>query len=66
MPDGDIVHNRLRRVYQKPYIWLCEGKATSDECARAEWNTVGSRISADFSNQISNGQTLAEYLVTAQ
>jgi len=34
MPDGDIVHNRLRRFYQKPYKWLCEGKATSDECAR--------------------------------
>ncbi len=34
MPDGDIVHNRLRRLYQKPYKWLCEGKATSDECAR--------------------------------
>jgi hypothetical protein len=35
MPDGDIVHNRLRKLYQKPYKWLCEGKATSDECARA-------------------------------
>jgi hypothetical protein len=35
MPDGDIVHNRLRRLYQKPYKWLCEGSATSDECARA-------------------------------
>lgn len=34
MPDGDIVHSRLRRLYQKPYKWLCEGKATSDECAR--------------------------------
>ena len=34
MPDGDIFHNRLRRLYQKPYKWLCEGKATSDECAR--------------------------------
>ncbi|PZV03883.1 MAG: hypothetical protein DCF22_25910 [Leptolyngbya sp.] len=34
MPDGDIVHSRLRRLYQKPYKWLCEGKATSDDCAR--------------------------------
>lgn len=34
MPDGDIVHNSLRRLYQKPYKWLCEGKASSDECAR--------------------------------
>jgi hypothetical protein len=35
MPDGDIVHDRLRRLYQKPYKWLCEGKASSDECARS-------------------------------
>lgn len=35
MPDGDIVHNRLPTRYQKPYKWLCEGKASSDECARA-------------------------------
>jgi hypothetical protein len=35
MPDGDIVHDKLRRLYQKPYKWLCEGKASSDECARS-------------------------------
>ena len=34
MPDGDIVHSRLARLYQKPYQWLCEGKADRDECAR--------------------------------
>jgi hypothetical protein len=34
MPDGDIVHSRLRRLYQKPYKWLCEGKANSGECAQ--------------------------------
>jgi hypothetical protein len=34
MPDGDIVHNTLGRLYQKPYKWLCEGTATNDECAR--------------------------------
>jgi len=33
MPDGDIVHSRLRRLYQKPYQQLCEGKASSDDCA---------------------------------
>jgi hypothetical protein len=32
MPDGDIVHSKLLPIYQKPYIWLCEGKADSDEC----------------------------------
>jgi hypothetical protein len=40
MPDGDIVHNRLRWVYQKPYKWLCEGKANSDECARVVLNAL--------------------------
>jgi len=25
VPDGDIVHSKLRRLYQKPYKWLCEG-----------------------------------------
>lgn len=34
MPDGDIVHSGLRRLYQKPYQWLCEGKADWNECAR--------------------------------
>ncbi|MCP2727882.1 hypothetical protein NJ959_05240 [Symplocastrum sp. BBK-W-15] len=35
MPDGDIVHNRLRWGYQKPYKSLCEGKASTSERARA-------------------------------
>ncbi|MBE9112911.1 hypothetical protein IQ273_26340 [Nodosilinea sp. LEGE 07298] len=34
MPDGDIVHNGLGRLYKKPYQQLCEGKANSDECAQ--------------------------------
>jgi hypothetical protein len=34
MADGDKVHGRLARLYQKPYQWLCEGKASNDECAR--------------------------------
>jgi hypothetical protein len=34
MPDGDIVHKGLRRLYHKPYKWICEGVATSEECAR--------------------------------
>ncbi|NEP61769.1 MAG: hypothetical protein F6K31_33250 [Symploca sp. SIO2G7] len=37
MPDGDRVHSRLTRLYQKPYKWLCEGKANSNECA---WITM--------------------------
>ena len=34
MPDGDIIHSRLTRLYHKLHQWLCEGKANSDECAR--------------------------------
>ncbi len=34
MPDGDIVHKRLGRLYQESYKWLCEGKASLGECAR--------------------------------
>ncbi|MEG4281562.1 hypothetical protein QUB68_00420 [Microcoleus sp. A006_D1] len=33
MPDGDIVHSQLSGLYQKPYKWLCEGKANSSEYA---------------------------------
>lgn len=35
MPDGDIVRNGLRRIYQKPYEQICEGKATSCEFAKS-------------------------------
>lgn len=34
MPDGDIVHSKLKPLYRKPYKWLCEGAADSEECAR--------------------------------
>lgn len=34
MPDGDIVHSKLPRIYQKLYRWLCEGKANTTECGR--------------------------------
>lgn len=32
MPDGDIVHNQLSGLYQKPYRMLCEGKRDRNEC----------------------------------
>ena len=35
MPDGDIIHDRLPRLYQRPYRFLCEGKAEDDECSKA-------------------------------
>ena len=33
MPDGDLVHSQLSRIYQKPYQMLCEGKLDRQECA---------------------------------
>jgi hypothetical protein len=41
MPDGDIVHSQLSWLYQKPYKWLCEGKANSSEYA---WVVKGAVI----------------------
>jgi hypothetical protein len=35
MPDGDRVHSHLGRLYQKAYKILCEGVASSEECARS-------------------------------
>lgn len=34
MADGDIVHEKLPWLYQKPYKSFCEGKASNEECAR--------------------------------
>jgi hypothetical protein len=34
MPDGDVVHSHLRRVYQKAYKILCEAAASPEECTR--------------------------------
>jgi hypothetical protein len=35
MADGDIFRGRLAQLYKAPYQWLCEGKASHDECVRA-------------------------------
>ncbi len=40
MADGDIVHDRLSRLYQKPYKWLCQGKADNNECARVLMSAI--------------------------
>jgi hypothetical protein len=59
MPDGDIVHSRLRRLYQKPYKWLCEGKATSDECARVVLEKLKQDIKAKGNLPIVLSQAMA-------
>lgn len=47
MPDGDIVHSNLSRLYQKPYRLLCEGKLNRDECI---WITMNA-IKQDIKNK---------------
>ena len=60
MPDGDIVHSRLRRLYQKPYKWLCEGTATSDECARALLEKLKQDIKAKGDLPVALSQAMAD------
>jgi hypothetical protein len=65
MPDGDVVHSHLGRFYQKPYKILCEGVASSEDCARAilkklrldlretaKWPLLLSRNIADLFSQV--------------
>lgn len=59
MPDGDIVHSRLRRLYQKPYKWLCEGTATSDACARVVLEKLKQDIQAKGDLPIALSQAMA-------
>lgn len=60
MPDGDIVHSRLRRLYQKPYKWLCEGTATSDQCARALLEKLKQDIKAKGDLPVALSQAMAD------
>lgn len=44
MPDGDVVHEGLARIYQKPYMQICDGqfgsKVLADELVLAIWKDV--------------------------
>ena len=65
MPDGDIVHNKLRRLYQKPYKWLCEGRATSDECAWVMLEKLKKDIKEKGDLPVILAQSMADRLVQA-
>lgn len=65
MTDGDIVHDRLRRLYQKPYKWLCEGKATSNECARVLLEKLKQDIKDKGDLPVILTQSMADRLVQA-
>lgn len=65
MPDGDIVHNKLRRLYQKPYKWLCEGKATTDECAQVAMEALKKDLIKKGNLPVILAQSMAASLVQA-
>ena len=50
MPDGDIVHSQLSGFYQKPYKWLCEGKANNSENAWVVKGAVIRDIQTNYGN----------------
>ncbi|MBD2232101.1 hypothetical protein [Phormidium tenue] len=62
MPDGDIVHKKLSRIYQKPYAWLCEGSASNDECASAALDALKRDISYKGDLPLTLASTAAEAL----
>lgn len=66
MPDGDIVHSQLRLLYQKPYKWLCERKATSDECAQVAIAAVKKDIIEKGNLPVILAQNMQEILVHAR
>lgn len=62
MADGDIIHSRLGGIYQKPYKWLCEGKATIDECAHVLMQAFKKDIVRKGDLPVQLAQTMAEIL----
>ena len=52
MPDGDIVHRRLRRFYQKPMP-----RRSSRKAYVAEWDAVKSQISVGLLDWKNNRNT---------
>jgi hypothetical protein len=46
MPDGDLVHEGLARVYQKPYMQICDGQFGDEKIAKE----LGDAIWKDIRN----------------
>lgn len=62
MPDGDIVHSQLSGLYQKPYKWLCEGKANSSECAQVIKRAVIQDIKKNYGIGVKYAKQIGEML----
>jgi hypothetical protein len=65
MADGDKVHGRLARLYQKPYQWLCEGKASNDECARVLMEALKKDLKNKGNLPVIISRHMAEVLIQA-
>lgn len=65
MPDGDIVRGGLRRLYQKPYEALSEGKATLDECTRSLLKSLKKDIQGKGNLPIMLAKNMGEILTNA-
>ena len=61
MADGDIIR-MLRGIYHKPYEWLCEGKATIDQCARLLMKALKRDIQKTGNKPVQLVQRMAEIL----
>ncbi|MEG4005085.1 hypothetical protein QUA41_03120 [Microcoleus sp. Pol11C1] len=65
MPDGDIIHSQLSGLYQKPYKWLCEGKANSSECAQVIKRAVIQDIKKNYGIGVKYAKQMGEMLEQA-
>jgi hypothetical protein len=62
MADGDVVHSGLKRLYQKPYEWICEGKASNEDCARSILDALRTDLKRKGDLPIKLCQHIAEIL----
>jgi len=62
MTDGDTLRSNLSSVYRKPYKWLCEGKATSEECARVLMKALKQDLIKKGNLPVVIAQSMAERL----
>jgi hypothetical protein len=61
MADGDIFR-KLKQIYRKSYKWLCEGKASTDECAGTLMKALKKDIQAKGDLPISVAKKIGETL----
>lgn len=62
MPDGDIIHKNLRKIFQKAYKQLCENIATPDECAHTLLKSLRGVLKNKSTLPISGAKGIAHIL----